>query len=283
MLQRLRQHFKSSPQNTIHVQWSLPLPEDIIRLLVDEYLDFDTIQSLSRTCKGFVLFCRQHIFQEVRIGTPPNSPNRDKPRPTLVDIKKAIEGSPYILDFIQALRIYRPTQGITLSDYQKSRTPALNEEGKALRYILLRVKHLKDAVCAVFRLNPLEEVSITNQYPLELVRPCTALRALEYKECSDHLINPLLPVHGTPNPAISIQDLSLQDPCEVDQLVFFLLTPSSPVDLSALKTLRYFGRVPPVPLSRIFNMSASTLEFLKIFVQDNGEDYAKTALTMDLY
>ncbi|KAJ2917063.1 hypothetical protein MD484_g3348, partial [Candolleomyces efflorescens] len=198
MLQHYREQSKSSFRNDARVEWSVPLPENVFRLIVEKYLKLDrpTLDNLSLTCKAFSSFCQQYTFQEVCIGP---SAKGAKPRPTLIEIKKAIERSPSILDFIQVLRIrYEPAQGIILSSglNKKSGPLTLNQDGKALQYILLRVKKLK-----VFELPELD---------------------------------------------------------------------GGQINLGGLRTLKYSGGQPSEQLSKVFSLSASTLESLELDVQPNG-------------
>ncbi|KAF8149147.1 hypothetical protein B0H34DRAFT_196735 [Crassisporium funariophilum] len=112
-------------EKSIHSEWPLPLPKDIIYNIIHAYLLRTSVRSLSLTCRSLASFCRPFNFRVVTLdSTTIQGLTRYK------RFARLLGSSPDIAEYIYELRI-RNTGNVT------SQFPAPEDED-SLHFILSR-------------------------------------------------------------------------------------------------------------------------------------------------
>ncbi|KAF6756517.1 hypothetical protein DFP72DRAFT_271281 [Ephemerocybe angulata] len=274
------------------------LSQDIIQLLLSQYLDNDLsiAKNLSLTCKSFALFCRPYVFRIVVI--PSQARSRGILRCSALErFKRFLKRSPFALSIIQTLRITDTHQRIRL--YGTRPGASLTEEGESLCYILsqqftqLRSIELpslggyhhwsrlprkaQEALSSFLNRHPLEYLSITSYYPLDLARLCPTLTRLEFRihypddvplgeRVPESVIDATSALPGDPlhRPPLDLRELSIQDPCSGISTIETALT--SIIKYESLETLTYHGNDEPGPALTELVKRANSLTSLRLSV-----------------
>ena len=256
------------------------LPEDIILLILHNYLktDVPALKSLSQTCRSYSSFCRPLLLRTVSIKDP-----------------EALDG---FTDTGAQMRMQSRRMGLTM----------MTSVGEALLYILSHTfprlstfelprlrehqdwstlpRALQDAVLSFLKRHPLEEVSLTTHYPLDLLRSCARLQKLECRVYSPTTrpFNTPLPPHQVPERSapLVLRELVIQDPSDMAGTIIPNLVRSDAwIAVDKLEKLTYYGdKTPSHPLPLLLSYCVETLSSLKIYVGDSGKLNRATCLYM---
>ncbi|KAF8149146.1 hypothetical protein B0H34DRAFT_802657 [Crassisporium funariophilum] len=260
----------------------MPLPPKLMYRIVDLHMcdDLQALKVISATCRMLSAHCRKYIFQKISL-------NSDRPKSYRIGSSSAAEKFARIIlqssdipEYIQTIHI------IYDNNLKSAKPPLLSREAESLCFLLSRampkLTYLKISIRADWSGIPTrlrEVISATLQspqlnvltlgemkgFPIQILRQLTNLKRLNFRCDYRSAPCPKTPITSISLPRAIVPILHLHNPCSVT--LQNVLGEDSPIDISGLHTLSFFGSGKNVSqLGRYFYSCAQSLTCLKLDV-----------------
>ena len=262
--------------------WNLPLPPDIMNLIIDTYndipVDIPTILALAQSYPVLQPFCFSKIFQNLHISC--------MARRTFLDFEflaYVIQEYPFVLERVKYLTLEGPFERKLLTGSSYVLSQITERSRNLVRLSLAHSVRRWEEVNQTFRKHilillsqsRLHTVTLCSYWiPIELLNHLPDLKRLEVDRFPKHPTLDIVPVQAR---KVKVEELALIG--VIDDWMKPILRPKSPFDFSTLKVFEvHKGWMSDI--QQIVNISAASLRTLVLDVCDKQSAYCVSPNTM---